>query len=105
MIKGGFSPQVSRLLNASDPQQATSTYVNKKAGPLSFMLGFANQGAKFRLTLIAPDKQKFEKEGTSTFGFEIPNAPAGDWQYTVTALELPYANFPFTLTVGEKAAK
>ena len=39
------------------------------------------------------------------FGFEIPNAPAGDWQYTVTALELPYANFPFTLTVGEKAAK
>jgi len=105
MIKGGFSPQVSRLLNASDPQQATSTYVNKKAGPLSFMLGFANQGARFRLTLIAPDKQKFEKEGTSTFGFEIPNAPAGDWQYTVTALELPYANFPFTLTVGEKAAK
>ena len=104
MIKGGFSPQVSRLLNASE-QQATSTYVNKKAGPLNFVLGFANQGAKFRLTLIAPDKQKYENEGTKSFSMEIANAPAGEWHYTITAIELPYANFPFTLTVGEKAEK
>ena len=36
---------------------------------------------------------------------EVDNAEAGDWRYTVTALHVPYPNFPFTLAVGEAAAK
>ena len=31
---------------------------------------------------------------------KVANAPAGEWRYTVTALRLPFPNFPFTLTVG-----
>ena len=45
---------------------------------------------------------RLEKEGTSTFTIEVPEAAAGKWHYTVTPVEVPYPNFPFSLTVGEK---
>jgi len=54
---------------------------------------------------VAPDGAKFAREGTSTFVVEVENAAAGNWRYTVTALSVPYPNFPFTLAVGEAAAK
>lgn len=31
---------------------------------------------------------------------DIPHAASGDWTYTITALDLPYENFPFTVTIG-----
>jgi hypothetical protein len=102
MITGGFSPGASRRLATSpDEPKVTQTYTHTKAGPLRFALGFANQGAKLRLTLVAPDGRTIEKEGSATFTIEVANAPAGEWRYTVTALHVPFPNFPFTLTVGE----
>ncbi len=40
--------------------------------------------------------------GNSTFTIDVPKATAGQWKYTFTPLKVPYENFPFTLTVGEK---
>jgi hypothetical protein len=101
MITGGFAPAAARRLATSpDDPQVTQTYTNKRAGPLRFALGFANQGAKLRLTLKAPDGREIEQEGEATFTIEVANAPAGEWRYTVTAVRLPFPNFPFTLTVG-----
>ena len=37
-----------------------------------------------------------------TFRIDIPDAQPGAWRYTVTPLEVPFANYPFTLTIGEK---
>jgi hypothetical protein len=101
MAKGEFSPGPSTRLETS-PQKpkVMRTYHHPKAGPLRFALGFANQGARLRLTLVSPDKKKVEREGKATFIIEIANAPAGEWQYTVTGLEVPFPHFPFTLTVG-----
>jgi hypothetical protein len=102
MIQGGFSPQKSNLLSASpgDPK-VTQTYQCKKPGRLRFELGFENRGARLQLTLVSPHGKKYEKEGTATFAIEVPDAPAGHWEYTVRALEVPYQNFPFQLIVGE----
>jgi hypothetical protein len=106
MAKGEFSPRPStRLATNPENPRVTQTYKHTKDGPLQFALGFANQGAKLRLTLVSPDGKKVEREGQSTFLIEIANAPAGDWQYTVTALEVPFPNFPFTLTVGVPSKK
>jgi len=55
-----------------------------------------------RLTLIGPDRQRFEKEGDSPFILEIPDAAAGRWVYTITAVTVPHPNFAFTLSVGQK---
>jgi hypothetical protein len=101
MAIGEFSPGPStRLETSPEKPKVTRTYKHEKAGPLRFALGFADQGAKLRLTLVSPDKKKVEREGKATFIIEIANAPAGEWQYTVTALEIPFPHFPFTLTVG-----
>jgi hypothetical protein len=102
MISGGFSPQQQSLLSASaGSPSVTQTYRLAKPAALQFALGFANQGAKLRLTVVSPDGRRHEKEGRDTFTVEIVDGPAGEYTYTVTALEVPYPNFPFTLTIGE----
>jgi hypothetical protein len=103
MIEGGFSPASRNLLSASpESPSVTKTYSCKKAGPLQFALGFENQGARLRLKVSGPDGTEIEKEGTSTFTIDVPSAVGGEWKYTVTAVKVPYENFPFTLTIGEK---
>jgi hypothetical protein len=103
MMAGGFSPQKSSLLSASAGNPTvTQTYKSKKAGRLQFVLGFEDRGARLMLSVVGPDGKAHEKEGNSTFTVEVKDAPVGAWKYTVTAVKVPYENFPFTLTVGEE---
>ncbi len=103
MIRGGFSPVERNLLSASGSRQAiTGTYECRGARSLQFVLGFEDRGARLRLSVAGPDGVLLEKTGTSKFAIDVPEAAAGKWQYTVTPVEVPYPNFPFSLTVGEK---
>ena len=99
----GFFPKQEGLFahNAGNPK-ITRSFQNKKVGPLQFAVGVQGQGARLKFTITAPAGQKFQKEITSTLAVEVTAAPAGEWLYSVEALEVPYANFPFTVTVGEK---
>jgi hypothetical protein len=103
MTSGGFSPAKRSLMGhtAGDPT-VTQVYRTERHGRLQFALTFASQDARLRFTLLAPTGQKFEKEVTSTLVVEVPDAPAGAWQYTVTALKIPYENFPFSINIGEE---
>jgi uncharacterized protein YfaP (DUF2135 family) len=79
----------------------SNTYTSKKAGKVRFILRFDEQGARLKLTVAGPDGIHREAEGTSTVVIE-ENGAAGDrWTYTVTALSVPFPDFPFWLTVGE----
>jgi hypothetical protein len=101
--EAGFTPQKSNLLSTpQDNPSISRTYVNSKAGPLRFALGFRNEGATLRLGLKSPEGKTYEWEGSSTVILEVPEAPAGEWTYTVTAVNVPYENFPFTVNVSEK---
>jgi hypothetical protein len=100
MLKGGFSPQKSNLFSASG-QSAVSNVYKSKAAKVRFILGFQEQGARLKLTVIRPDGVQREMEGTSTIVLEDTCPMVGDWRYTVTALSVPFPDFPFTLTVGE----
>lgn len=106
MITGGFSPQAQNLLSTSKGDTTISkTYYNKDAEQLQFVLGFENQGANMLLTVQGPDGKQIGKEGTSTFTIDVTKAAPGEWKYTITALKIPYPNFPFTLTVGGDTGK
>ncbi len=106
MMKGGFAPQKETLSSASEgAAEVTNLYDNKKAGPLKFALGFKTAGARLRLTVTSPSGEKKVMEGDGTFVIDVPDAARGDWTYTVTALRVPYANFPFTVTIGEIVPK
>ncbi|HIO22199.1 MAG TPA: hypothetical protein EYN18_07385 [Nitrospirales bacterium] len=103
LVEGGFSPTSRNLLTASgDDPSITKTFQCKDPGPLRFVLGFQNEGAVLRLTVAGPDGEHFEKQGQQTLLVEVPQATLGEWKYTVTAVKVPYPNFPFNLTIGQK---
>jgi len=103
LVQGGFSPQQRGILRPLVAKEELSdTYVSAKGGHLQFVLGFREQGATLRLTVVGPDGRRHEQSGTKTFTLDIPHASAGSWRYTVAPLAIPYENFPFTLTIGEK---
>ena len=103
MLRGGFSPAKKNLFSTSSGEPSvTQTYQCTKATDLQFVLGFQNQGANLRLTVVGPNGEHHEKEGTSTLTIDVPAAKDGPWKYTVTAIKVPNANFPFTVTVGHK---
>ncbi len=105
MLRGGFSPVERNLLSASVRQQAVErSFQHDGGGELQFVLGFEDQGAELRLEVTAPDGRPWTKTGTSTLVIEVADAPAGRWQYKIEALRVPYANFPFTCSVGRKQA-
>jgi len=110
MLKGGFSPRKSNLLSASSGDESvTKTYKMLNPGKLRFVLAFDKPfdkpGARLKLTVRTPDGQTLEKTGDSTLTIEAESTVAGDWTYTVTALSVPYQDFPFTLNVGEGKEK
>jgi hypothetical protein len=104
LVKGGFSPRQRSLLALTTEEQPVSdSYNNEKVGPLRFVLGFANRGAELQLSVTSPGGERFEKTGRETFSIGIEKAELGKWTYTITPQRVPYRNFPFTLTIGEKA--
>jgi hypothetical protein len=103
ITEGGFAPQRSNLLSTpKNNPSVTQKFQNAKVGPLRIALGFRNEGARLKLQLHSPDGGNYTWEGTSTVVLEVPRAAAGEWSCTITALNLPYENFPFVVTVGEK---
>ncbi len=103
MVRGGFSPVDRNLLSASGRQQTDIQVYNCRGRRhLQFVLGFANRGAELKLVVTDPAGKNYEKTGTSTVVIEISQAKKGKWKYSATAISVPYENFPFTLTVGEK---
>jgi len=77
-------------------------YECRRRGPLQFVLGFEDRGARLRLTVTEPGGRQHEQAGVQTFSLDIPDGQPGTWRYAITPLEVPFQNFPFTLTIGEK---
>jgi len=103
MLKGGFKPTKKNVLGASAGEAAPAqSYVCEKPGHLQFVLGFQDVGARLKLTVTGPGGEKFEREGTSTLTIDVPQAAAGEWKYSVSAIQVPNENFPVTITVGQK---
>jgi hypothetical protein len=99
MLKGGFSP--AQRSHSVGEDSITRTHKVARAGPVRFSLSFPGKDARLRLTLIAPNGQKYEETVTSSVVIEAVDAPAGEWTYSVTALEVPYPKFPFGVSIGE----
>ena len=99
--KGGFTRVASSLIEAEPGKPSkTRRFDNKASGKLVFSLGFEPRGAKLKLVVHGPNGYSREKEGSSTFSLDVPEAAKGEWTYTATAEKVPYENFPFTLGVG-----
>jgi hypothetical protein len=103
VTSGGLVAKGKSLLSASSAKPSvTQIYKCTKPSILRFVLGFEERGAKLKLTVESPQGKQEIMEGTSTFQIDIPEASVGNWKYTITAVKMPYDNFPYTLTVGSK---
>lgn len=70
--------------------------------PIEFVLAFKAQGAQSKLRVKGPNGDQFQKEDASTLSIAVDDAAQGQWLYEVTAQKVPFANFPFTVTVATK---
>jgi hypothetical protein len=103
LIKDGFSPARTTLYGAPAANASKrTTYHHDREGPLRFVLAFERAGARLKMDVAGPAGPHQVREGDSTLTIEVPRAASGDWTATITALKVPYENFPFTLTIGER---
>jgi hypothetical protein len=103
MVRGGFSPTQRSLLSASSSDlSVVQRYECRATHDLQFVLGFEDRGARLQLSVTGPDGRPLTQAGRSTVTIDVPQAAPGTWVYKITPLAVPYANFPYTLTVGEK---
>ena len=107
LVQGGFSPSASDIFTSSDSQSSTVyEYPNPEKANLSFVLGFANQGAKLTMEIVDPQgKVVSAKTGSETFQISVNGAVAGDWVCRIKAEKVPFENFPYTLNVGSKSVQ
>jgi hypothetical protein len=100
MLRSQFAAEDLRPVFVSMDRKAEGI-CRHDGGAMQIALGFENQGAKLKLTLRSPSGKIVEHEDQGLYLIEIPKAEAGVWQYTVTPIELPHANFPILIAVGK----
>ena len=107
LVQGGFSPSASDIFTSSDSQSSTVyKYPNPEKANLSFVLGFANQGAQLTMEIVDPQGNVVSaKTGSETFEISVNNAVAGDWVCRIKSEKVPFENFPYTLNVGSKSVQ
>jgi hypothetical protein len=104
IAEGGFQAKPSNLLTTREKDPPlTRPYTHAKPGPLRFALGFRSKGARLQFTITSPDKKSFTGEYGREVILEVPDAPTGEWTYTVAPLEVPKDQYLlFSVSVGEK---
>ncbi len=94
----------SRLdINTINQGQTTSlfSFTTRGVSKLVFALGWS--GSTLRLSVYRPNGALYQQaEGSaSPILVAIPNAQSGTWKYQVTALSVPYSNYPYVVGIGE----
>lgn len=103
MMRAGFSPMKENLLGTSrGTPPLVRTYRSTKGTRLQFVVGMEQPGAEFALEVRRPDGSVVRQEGRSTFTLTVDPAPVGEWTYTLIPKQVPYDNYPVTLTIGEE---
>lgn len=106
MAATGFTPRENKNLTlGKQTDKISNTFTHQKTGSVQFAIGFENQGATLRLELTSPTGEKMEHEDAASFIIEVQDAAQGAWRYTISSRRLPFANFPFTLLIGDAAKK
>jgi hypothetical protein len=104
MEQHGFKSQPSNLLSTQGKKTTEPKHYENitQGATLRFVLGFRNEGATLSFNIKSPSGKQYTWQGKSTVILDVANAEKGRWTYTVSEEVAAYANFPFTVTVGEK---
>ncbi|MFH1648471.1 MAG: peptidoglycan DD-metalloendopeptidase family protein [Patescibacteria group bacterium] len=81
-------------------QSKWKQFLNDIFHTLKIILGW--EGSEFSIRIYRPDGSLFNEYQSNTppIEIDIPNAEPGEWQFEITAIDVPYDNYPFALVVG-----
>ena len=91
-------------VGAIDSGQSSPTY--SYAVPpgvnLKIFLNWRGRQTTLQLSVYSPDGRLYRQMHSNIppVGVNVPSAQTGTWRYQVTGLTVPYANFPYVLTVA-----
>ena len=90
-------------INTINPGQTSSlfSFTTRDVSKLVFALGWS--GSSLRLSVYRPNGNLYQQVegGSPPIYVVILNAESGTWKYQVTALNVPYNNYPYVVGIGE----
>lgn len=95
----GFIPAQENNDTINQGETRWQRFFNNIIQELRIILGF---GSEFNLRVYQPDGTLFQERQSTIAPIEvvIPNAQVGEWQFEITAVNVPIPNDPFVLVVG-----
>jgi len=96
----GFSPVLEKLETIDPGASAELGFDNPNPQHLYVVLHWG--GSTMRLVVHRPDGTVYLDQTSTTPPVEvdIPSASSGHWSFTVSAMDVPYAGYPFSFVVG-----
>ena len=98
---GEFISSALTLFETINLNQTTPTQViNTQSQDVSIILAWA--GSEFSLDVYTPSGSLYGhyQSQTPPIIVNIPEAEVGEWQFDITALDIPYDDYPFAFIVG-----
>lgn len=94
-----------QVVNRIDPGGEMSFRYEVRS-PRDVLFTLAWGGSTMRLSVYRPDGTLYAQRAqeSSPISIEVPGAEAGIWTYRVTAVDVPYPNYPFAAAVGIRNA-
>lgn len=100
MLAAEFAlPELQVLSFSKGKGDVVKTHAHKGGG-LNVAVGFEHLGATLRVSLRSPSGKTIAHQEPGLYLIEVPNAEVGDWECTVSAVTLPFDNFPAILGIS-----
>jgi len=96
--------RVLEMLNTINIGSSSQTqFVNRVIQLLKIILNWG--GSEMKLEVYKPDGTLYGQYQSSAppIIVDIPNAVIGEWEFKVTAIDIPYNNYPYALVIGKKS--
>lgn len=95
--------EIPNIINQA--QTKIFPYIIDKIKNVIITLGFG--GSRFRVSVYRPDGSLYTEleSESSPIVIEIPNVEPGEWTFGVTAVDVPYDNYPFVIVVGTEEVR
>ncbi len=93
--------EILNTINIGSPVQ--TPFINSAIQLLKIILNWG--GSEMKLEVYKPDGTLYGQWQSSTppIIVDIPNIETGGWKFVITAIDIPYEDYPYALVIGTKS--
>ncbi|MDP3297265.1 MAG: peptidoglycan DD-metalloendopeptidase family protein [Thermodesulfovibrionia bacterium] len=99
-LPDNFTVKSEYLNTINQSQSIWKSFFNKIRQTIKIILGWG--GSELSIRIYRPDGSLYEEHQSNTppIIVTMPDADPGEWQFEVSAINVPHDNYPFALVVG-----